>query len=82
MVGRYDRQVDVAALYRGLRQRAAARQRVFSRAEPEGSSADYRAGFGAGCESGYVSALALALSIITGASHTSLIEDTRVNTWP
>ncbi|HEX3621640.1 MAG TPA: hypothetical protein VHT97_04920 [Acidimicrobiales bacterium] len=72
-----DVDVDRVALCRGLLQNAAARQLVFSRAEPEVASAEYLTGFGAGWEAGHVSALALALSVLTGESPAALVEDAR-----
>lgn len=69
--------VDREALCRGLLQNAAARQLLFSRAEPEVLSADYLTGFSAGWEAGHVAALALALSTITGESVTDLVADAR-----
>lgn len=69
--------VDGVELCRGLLQNAAARQLVFSRVEPEAPSADYLTGFGAGWEAGHVSALALALSVLTGESPAALVEDAR-----
>jgi hypothetical protein len=70
-------QVEIEAMCRGLLQNAAARQLVFSRAEPELASADYLTGFGAGWEAGHVSALALALSVLTGGSPEALVEEAR-----
>jgi hypothetical protein len=72
-------QVEIEALCRGLLQNAAARQLVFSRVEPEVASADYLTGFGAGWEAGQVASLALALSVLTGESPTTLIEDARAH---
>lgn len=69
--------VDREALCRGLLQNAAARQLVFSRAEPEEASADYLAGFGAGWEAGHVAALALTLAALTGESPAALVADAR-----
>lgn len=72
-------EVDVQALElcRGLLHNAAARQLVFSRADPEEPSADYLTGFGAGWEAGHVAALALALSLLTGESPAALVEEAR-----
>jgi hypothetical protein len=68
-------EVDRVALCKGLLQNAAARQLVFARAEPETPSADYLTGFGAGWEAGHVSALALALSLLTGESPATLVSE-------
>jgi hypothetical protein len=67
--------LDREAFCRGLLQNAAARQLVFARAEPETQSADYLTGFGAGWEAGHVSALALALSVLTGESPAALVAE-------
>ena len=67
--------VDREAMLRGLLQNAAARQLVFSRAEPEQPSADYLTGFGAGWEAGHVAALALAVSVLTGGSPPELVAE-------
>lgn len=66
---------DGLALCRGLLQNAAARQLVFARVEPQERSADYLTGFGAGWEAGHVAALALALSVLTGASPGELVAE-------
>lgn len=69
---------NAEALCRGLLNNAAARQVALTKAEPERPSVDYLNGFGAGWESGQVTALALALSIITGESPSSLASEALV----
>lgn len=67
--------VDRVSLCRGLLQNAAARQRIFARAEPAEPSADYLTGFGAGWEAGQIAGLALALSVLTDESATAMVEE-------
>ena len=68
---------DSEALCRGFLQNATARQSVVARVQPDDPSADYRAGFSAGFDSGQVAALALALGVLTGESPTALVEGAR-----
>jgi hypothetical protein len=65
----------VEALCRGFLQNAAARQLAVSLVAPEAPTVEYLAGFGDGWEAGHVAGLALALSVITGESLLTLIED-------
>ena len=66
---------EFEALCRGFLQNAAARQLAVSLVAPEAPTTDYLTGFGGGWESGYVAGLALALSVITGESPSTLIEE-------
>ena len=67
--------MDFEALCRGFLQNAAARQLAVSLVAPEAPTTDYLIGFGGGWEAGYVAGLALALSVMTGESPSTLIED-------
>jgi hypothetical protein len=66
---------DAEALCRGVLLNAAARQVALAKVDPERPSVDYLTGFGAGWEAGQVSALAFALSVMTGESPTDLVNE-------
>jgi hypothetical protein len=66
---------DAEAMCRGVLLNAAARQVALAKVEPERPSVDYLTGFGTGWEAGQVSALAFALSLLTGESPTDLVNE-------
>jgi len=66
---------DIESLCRGFLQNAAARQWAVARVAPEAPTVDYLAGFGDGWEAGHVEAFALVVSMLSGESMTTLIED-------
>lgn len=73
-----DYPLAAVALTEGFLANAAARHLATSSVAPEAPTSDYLTGFGDGWEAGQVTALALALSILTGASPSSLIENASV----
>lgn len=65
---------EAEALCRGLLHNAAARRQAAAMVEPEAPSVDYRTGFAAGRDAGELTALALAVSALSGESPTDLVE--------
>jgi hypothetical protein len=63
------------ALTRGFLSNAAARHLAVASVAPEAPSGDYLAGYGDGWEAGHVAALALAVSVLSGESPSTLIDE-------
>ena len=67
--------IGTEALVRGFLSNAAARHHAVSIVSPEAPTADYLHGYGDGWEAGHVAGLALAVSVLSGESPSTLIDD-------
>jgi hypothetical protein len=66
---------SIESMCRGFLLNAAARHRAVASVAPEAPSVDYLTGFGDGWEAGHVAALALVVSMMSGDSIGTLIDD-------
>lgn len=68
---------EIETLCRGFLANAAAREWAISRVAPEEPTVDYRTGFSAGFQAGELTGVAVVLSLLTGESATTLVDEAR-----